>query len=82
MERAEILETLKTIMKPYIDSEVSFESISEKSDLLTDLHINSAYLVDIVLDIENEFDILIEDDVITQMTTVESSINVIKSLVK
>jgi len=80
MERSEIVAQLKVLIKPYIDSNITVEGITEQSDLLTDLHINSAYLVDIVLDIENEFDIMIEDDLITKMTTVGSSVDIIKDL--
>ncbi len=80
MERSEIVAQLKTLIKPYIDSNITIEGITEESDLLTDLHINSAYLVDIVLDIENEFDIMIEDDVISKMTTVGASVDIINDL--
>ena len=78
MQRLEIVEKLKVVIKPYIDAGININEITESSDLMTDLHINSAYLVDIVLDIENEFDIMIEDDDITHMTTVGASVDIVE----
>ena len=37
MERSEIVAQLKTLIKPYIDSNITIEGITEESDLLTDL---------------------------------------------
>ena len=57
-----IQERLKTIVKPYINNQENFEKLSKESDFINDLEINSANLVDIVLDVEDEFDIRIEND--------------------
>jgi len=80
MNKTEIIEKLKVLIKPYVDAEMDIGMINESSDLVTDLHINSAYLVDIVLDIENEFDIMIEDEEISNMTTVGASVEIIEKL--
>lgn len=82
MNRDEILTKLKDIIQPYVGEEGNFESLSEESDLINDLKINSAHVVDIVLDIETEFDIVIDDESINQMTTIASSIDIIEKLLK
>ncbi len=80
MERAEILEKLKVIIKPFIGEGADFDSLTEDSDLINDLKINSAHVVDIVRDVETEFDIVIDDDSINEMTTIGSSVNVIEKM--
>ncbi|MCP4458696.1 MAG: acyl carrier protein [Cytophagales bacterium] len=77
MTREETLDKLKEIVKPFIGDGVKFESLTEASDLINDLKINSAHVVDIVLDIETEFDIVIDDDSINDMNTIGSSVDVI-----
>jgi len=79
MSRESILETMKTLIKPYVGDVTAFSSMSEGSDLINDLKINSAHIVDIVLDIESEFDIMIDDDAINDMVTVGASIDVVES---
>lgn len=68
---------LKKIIKPYLPDDVSVEDIQENSHLVNDLNINSTHLVDIVLDVEDAFDITIEDDELEQMDTVKSSLDLI-----
>jgi acyl carrier protein len=77
MEREKIASDLIEIIKPYLPEEVNMEDLDESKHLLTDLKINSAHIVDIVLDTEEKFDIMIEDDVISQMETVGSVIDII-----
>lgn len=79
MSRDELLEKVKEIIKPYVGDNDAFDSLTEESDLINDLKINSAHVVDIVLDIESEFDVVIDDDAINQLTTVASSIALIES---
>ena len=65
----ELIETLKKIVKPYVQDEQAFEHVTENTDFIKDLKINSANLVDVALDVEEEFDIVIDNeaiDIITQ----------------
>lgn len=78
MERTEIQDRLLPIISKYLPDEVSKEDIKAESDLLKDLQINSAYLVDIIIAIEEEFDIAIEDEILVKMNTVEESILIIE----
>ena len=71
--------TLMEIIRPYLPEDVNGEEIGMESNLLQDLNINSSHLVDIVLDVEDQFDILLEDADIDRMKTVAQALDVIKS---
>lgn len=73
----ELIETLKKIVKPYVQDEQAFAHVTENTDFLNDLKINSANLVDIALDVEEEFDIVIDNEAMERMLTVGSSIDII-----
>lgn len=73
----ELITTLKKIVKPYVQDEQAFEQVTESTDFINDLKINSANLVDIALDVEEEFDIVIDNEAMERMLTVGSSIEVI-----
>lgn len=77
MDRESIKKELLSIIDPYIDEKDLTTDISESSDLINDLNINSAHMVDIVLDIEEKFDIMIEDDFIGKMDTVGDALDII-----
>jgi len=59
MDKKETIEKLKIIIKPYIKNQEAFDNLSESTDFISDLQINSANLVDLILDIEEEFDFVI-----------------------
>ena len=82
MEKDQIIDELVEIIKPYVSEKELLENIDESKDLINDLHINSAHLVDIVLDIEEKYDIMIDDDSIGKMNTVGEAIEVIKLKLK
>lgn len=73
----ELIDTLKKIVKPYVQDEQAFAHVTENTDFLNDLKINSANLVDIALDVEEEFDIVIDNAAMERMLTVGSSIDII-----
>lgn len=77
MNREEIIEKLKGIVKPYVKDEEGFNNINEDSDFLKDLKINSANLIDVILDIETAFDIVIDNASMEKMLTVRSAIEII-----
>lgn len=72
-----LLERLKGIVKPYVKSEEGLKYMTEDSDFLNDLKINSANLVDVILDIETEFDIIIDNDSMEKMLNVKAAIEII-----
>ena len=62
MDKSEQLEKLKTIIKVYLPEDVSPEEITKKSSVIDQLNINSAHMVDIVLDVQEAYDIIEMED--------------------
>lgn len=77
MNKKEMIISLKKIVKPYIQDDDAFENLSENTDFVNDLKINSANLVDVILDIEDEFDIEIDNEAMEQMLSVKAAIKII-----
>lgn len=77
MTKDKLIETLKPIIAPYIQDEAAFKNLTEDTDFVKDLKINSANLVDIILDIEDEFDIRLENEDMEQMLDVKSAMTII-----
>lgn len=82
MTKEELIDKLKTIVKPYIQNEEAFSNLSEDTDFIADLKINSANLVDVVLDIEDEFDIRIENEDMEKMLSVNAAMDIINTKLK
>lgn len=78
MTDKEILEKIKNIVKPYVQREEGLDNFSESTDFLKDLEINSANLVDVVLDVEDEFNIEIDNDSMEGMHTVGDAKDIIQ----
>ncbi|EZH75662.1 acyl carrier protein [Aquimarina atlantica] len=78
MTKEELLSKLKTIITPYVQNEEGLTTLTEDTDFIKDLEINSANLVDVVLDVEDEFDIEIDNESMEKMLTVKASIAVIE----
>lgn len=79
MNRTELIEKLKAIVKPYANNTQAVDSLGENTDFIKDLEINSANLVDIILDIEEKFNIAIDNIEMEQMLTVKASLDIIES---
>lgn len=79
MNKEEIIEKLKPIVKPFVKNEEAFATLSDKTDFITDLNINSANLVDIVLDVEEAFGIEIDNESMEKMLNIENTIQIIQS---
>ncbi|WP_281846330.1 acyl carrier protein [Olleya namhaensis] len=77
MTKEELIAKLKTIVQPYIQNEDAFNNLSEATDFINDLKINSANLVDVILDVEDEFDIRIENDDMEKMTSVKAVMDIV-----
>ena len=77
MNQESVKTDLLEIIKPYLPEDIQITEVSEEKHLINDLKINSAHIVDIVLDIEDKFDIMIDDDAIGEMNTVRDSIDVV-----
>ncbi|WP_188050956.1 acyl carrier protein [Flavobacterium sp. GP15] len=79
MEKEIIIEQLKEIIKPYVQEKEAFEALTEHTDFINDLKINSANLVDVILDIEEKYDIVIDNESMEQMLNVKAAIEIIST---
>ena len=70
---------MQKIVKPYIQDQKAFENLNEETDFINDLKINSANLVDIILDLEDEFDIELDDESMEKMLSVKSALDIIEN---
>lgn len=74
----EVLKDLITIITPYCKSD-TLTNVSHSTKFIEDLGINSARLVDIVIDIEDKFNITIDDESADKIRTVGDAINLINA---
>ena len=77
MSKEQTIEELKDIIKPYIQNQEAFDALTEDTDFINDLKINSANLVDVILDIEEKYDIIIDNEAMERMVNVKSALEII-----
>ena len=73
---------IKQLVKPYVNDHEALENLNDKTDFIKDLKINSANLIDIILDVEVEFGIVIDNDSMEKMLDVQSAISVVETKLK
>ncbi|MEZ0182184.1 acyl carrier protein [Flavobacterium oncorhynchi] len=79
MNKEELIAKLKLIIKPYTTNSEAYDNLNENTDFIKDLNINSANLVDIVLDIEENFDIVIDNTDMERMLNVKAAVEIIET---
>ena len=68
-----LTQELIEIIKEYIDDDlIDISTITPETHLIEDLQIDSAYLIEIVLDIEAKYDIAVNDTMLSNITTLAS----------
>ena len=77
MTREQILNELKMVFAPYTTNKEKLAGINDDTDLIRDLKINSANLVDIIIDAEAKYNIEIDYDSADKMINVGTCIDVI-----
>ncbi len=82
MKKEEIIDKLKLIIKPYTTNTEAFENLTEDTDFINDLNINSANLVDIILDIEENFEVVIDNTDMERMLDVKTAVEIITTKLK
>jgi len=78
MTEKEIYTKLENIIRDYLPEDVSAKNIQPDSDLTKELNINSSHLVDIVLDVEDTFQIALTNDDMEQLHTVKDAVSIIQ----
>jgi len=79
MDKSELTSRLKTIITTYTQETEALDHLNEQTDFIRDLKINSANLVDIVLDVEEDFGIEIDNDAMSRMLSVGAAIAIIET---
>ncbi|MBP6181712.1 phosphopantetheine-binding protein [Flavobacterium sp.] len=77
MDKQQTIEQLKDIIKPYIQNQEAFDTLTEDTDFINDLKINSANLVDVILDIEEKYNIIIDNESMERMVNVKAAMEII-----
>ena len=78
MDRQTILDELKKVLAPYTGNKAALDNINDQTNLVKDLKINSANLVDIIIDAESKYHIEIDMDSAEKMNIVGACIDVIQ----
>ena len=78
-DKTQMISELKEIVKPYIQDEEAFENLHEDTNFITDLKINSANLIDVILDVEDKYDIELDNESMDKMLSVKAALEVINT---
>ena len=81
MTREEIFAKVIEIIRPFVKNKEALDSVNENTNILKDLKVNSARLVDIILDFEDAFDIEVEDEDADAVNTVGDAVGLIAAKV-
>ena len=79
MDQTEIFDRVVKILTPYVKNQEALERASMATNILDDLKVNSARLVDVVLEFEDAFNIEIDDDDVDKVETVGNAVELIEA---
>ncbi|GJM33270.1 MAG: hypothetical protein DHS20C18_22710 [Saprospiraceae bacterium] len=72
-------QNVKKLILPYLEDDSLADSIEMDSDFIKDLKINSVHIVDFVIDLENAYDIVVDDDTLSKLSTVREVIDILEA---
>ena len=81
MTAKEIQDRVVKILTPYVKDEKALATAGPSTNILEDLKVNSARLVDVVLAFEDEFDIEIADEDVDSVNTIGDCVALIQQKV-
>jgi acyl carrier protein len=79
MSQDEIFEQVVKILTPYVKNQEALDGVGMSTHILDELKVNSARLVDVVLEFEDAFDIEIADEDVDSVETVGNAVELIAS---
>jgi acyl carrier protein len=79
VDQTEIFDQVVKILTPYVKNHEALEGASLATHILDDLKVNSARLVDVVLEFEDAFNIEIDDDDVDKVETVGNAVELIEA---
>lgn len=81
MTRDEIFSKVVEIVRPFAKNKDALAAARLETNILDDLMVNSARLVDVILEFEDEFDIEVEDEDADSVNTIGDAVNLIAAKV-
>ncbi|RFS26541.1 acyl carrier protein [Chitinophaga silvatica] len=82
MEPSIFIEQIREIVKPYAKNSDALATMNVSTDFINDLKINSANLVDVVLDVEEKYDIVIQNEEMERMLNVQAAMDIVTTKLK
>ncbi|MFY0256336.1 acyl carrier protein [Chitinophaga sp. 30R24] len=79
MDQVTFIAQLREIVKPYAKNQEALAEINASTDFINDLKINSANLVDVVLDVEEKYDIVIQNEEMERMLNVQAAMDIVEA---
>jgi acyl carrier protein len=79
MDEEVLTNEIFTIIERYSFDKIMWERRSVDSRIIEDLGINSARIVDIIIDVEERFDIEVDDQAIESIYTINDLLRILKS---
>ncbi len=79
MSRDETFGKVMEIIGRYAKNKDAVDGATEETNILEDLKVNSARLVDVILDFEDEFDIEVDDEDADAVNTVGDAVTLIEA---
>jgi acyl carrier protein len=79
MDQKEVFGKIVGILKPFAKNPDALAQVGPETSIMKDLKVNSARLVDVVLEIEESFGIQVTDDEADKVKTVGDAINLVLS---
>jgi acyl carrier protein len=77
MEQQQVFEKVVEILRPFVKAPEGVANVAMETSILKDLKVNSARLVDVVLEIEDMFGIEVSDDDADKVKTVGDAVKLI-----
>jgi acyl carrier protein len=77
MDEKEVFQKVVTILKPFVKNQEAFAKVGLDTSIQKDLKVNSARMVDIVLEVEERFDIQVKDEDADKVRTVGDAVRII-----
>ncbi len=79
MTEKDVFEQVVKILTPYVKNQNALAAVGLETHILDDLEVNSARLVDVVLEFEDAFDIEIADEDVDAVESVGNAVELIRS---
>jgi acyl carrier protein len=77
MDQKVVFDDVISILKPFVKNTDALSTVAMETSILKDLKVNSARLVDVVLEIEDKFGIEVKDSEADKVKTVGDAVQLI-----